>query len=239
MSQGRPATGEPPCQADGGSSIGQRPPVQFAACPAAARCRRLRALSCSHAEREVNYTALPRVTCTSPAIASAGHTEAQLVPFWAPYLTMSEALRLAVQSFRHDVTKPSCCAALPARHASRTEEPIMTLPEEADWIGSARRQAALPLPLRDLHRAVLRRFLDTGAAPTLDWVRQTAGELGVGDSAVAELEAADLVHSDGGMVTVAYPFSGMPTRQQVKLDGFPAVYVMCAIDALGIPARSR
>ena len=111
----------------------------------------------------------------------------------------------------------------------------MTIPEEADWIGSARRQAVLPVAARDLHRAVLRRFLETGAAPALDWLRQTAGEFGLDDSAVAELEAADLVHSAGGMVAVAYPFSGRPTRQQVELDGFPAVFAMCAIDALGIP----
>ena len=32
-----------------------------------------------HSEREVDYTALPRVTFTSPAIASAGLTEAELV----------------------------------------------------------------------------------------------------------------------------------------------------------------
>ena len=134
------------------------------------------------AEREVDYSALPHVTFTSPAIASAGLTEAELVrsgtacdcrvlPLeavpraivnrdtrgvvklvaeaatgrvrgvhavadgagemitaavyairaqmtvselagtWAPYLTMSEALRLAAQSFSRDVTKLSCCAA--------------------------------------------------------------------------------------------------------------------------------
>jgi hypothetical protein len=114
----------------------------------------------------------------------------------------------------------------------------MTSPEEDFWIGSARRQATLAGPARDLHRAVLRRFLDSGAAPALNWVRQAAAELGLGDSGLAELEAADLVHLDGEVVAVAYPFSGPPTRQQVELDSFPAVYAMCAIDALGIPAMA-
>ena len=114
----------------------------------------------------------------------------------------------------------------------------MTSPDQLWPGGSAKRQAALPAPLRDLHRAVLRRFLETGTAPTLNWVRRAAGGPGLGDFAVTRLEAADLVHFSGGMVAVAYPFSGTPTRQQVELDGFPAVYAMCAIDALGIPAMA-
>jgi len=36
-------------------------------------------------------------------------------------------------------------------------------------------------------------------------------------------------------VAVAYPFSGTPTPHRVRLDGLPAVYAMCAIDALGLP----
>jgi hypothetical protein len=115
----------------------------------------------------------------------------------------------------------------------------MTSPAEAGWTGTASRQAALAAPARDLHRTVLRRFLGSGTAPTLSWVRLAAAELGLSDSAVAELEAADLVHFDGELVSVAYPFSGTPTRQQVELDGFPAVYAICAIDALGIPAMAR
>ena len=114
----------------------------------------------------------------------------------------------------------------------------MTQPDEPGWIGSARRQAALPGPLRELHRAVLRRFLQTGNPPATGWIVGAAAGLGLSDSAVAELEAADLVHTANGVVSIAYPFSGTPTRQQAELDHFPAVYAMCAIDALGIPAMT-
>jgi alkylmercury lyase len=45
-------------------------------------------------------------------------------------------------------------------------------------------------------------------------------------------------------VTVAYPFSGIPSPHRVQLDGLPPVYAMCAmcamcaIDALGLPAMA-
>jgi hypothetical protein len=102
----------------------------------------------------------------------------------------------------------------------------------------AGRQARLPGPLRAVHRAVLRRFLQTGAPPTARWVRQAAAEAGLGASALDELAAADAVHVVDGVVTVAYPFSGIPTPHRVELDGLPAVYAMCAIDALGLPAMA-
>jgi NAD-dependent dihydropyrimidine dehydrogenase PreA subunit len=103
----------------------------------------------------------------------------------------------------------------------------------------AGRQQRLPGPLRDLHRAVLRRFLETGAPPTVGWVRQAAAETGLDAAALDELAAADAVHAVHGMVAVAYPFSGAPTPHRVELDGLPAVYAMCAIDALGLPAMAR
>jgi mercuric reductase len=149
---------------------------------AAAQGARAAANALLGAGRTVDYTALPRVTFTSPAIASAGLTEAELtadgtrcdcrvlplaaVPraitsrdrrgvvklvaeagtghvrgvhavaegatemitaasyairarmtvadlaeAWAPYLTMSEGLRLVAQAFSRDVSKLSCCAA--------------------------------------------------------------------------------------------------------------------------------
>jgi NAD-dependent dihydropyrimidine dehydrogenase PreA subunit len=102
----------------------------------------------------------------------------------------------------------------------------------------AGRQQRLPGPLRDLHRAVLRRFLATGAPPTARWVRQAAADAGLDVSAVDELAAADAVHVANGVVVVAYPFSGTPTPHRVELDGLPAAYAMCAIDALGLPAMT-
>jgi len=99
----------------------------------------------------------------------------------------------------------------------------------------AGRAERLPGPLRDLHRAVLRRFLETGAPPTARWLRQAAADAGLGASAVDGLAAADAVHVVNGLVAVAYPFSGTPTPHRVELDGLPAVYAMCAIDALGLP----
>ena len=99
----------------------------------------------------------------------------------------------------------------------------------------AGRAERLPGPLRGLHRAVLRRFLETGAAPTARWLRQAAAEAGLDASVVDELAAADAVHVVNGVVAVVYPFSGTPTPHRVKLDGLPTVYAMCAIDALGLP----
>ena len=100
------------------------------------------------------------------------------------------------------------------------------------------RQERLPGPLRELHRAVLRRFLATGAPPTARWVRQAAADAGLDASAVDALSAADAVHISHSVVAVAYPFSGTPTPHRVELDGLPAVYAMCAIDALGLPAMA-
>ena len=101
-------------------------------------------------------------------------------------------------------------------------------------------QAALPPTLRALHRTILAGFVDTGAAPTTDQIADQARRLGLDPSqALAELDRVDLVHTDATAVTVAYPFSGIPTRHRVQLDTpdgpGPAVWAMCAADALGIP----
>jgi NAD-dependent dihydropyrimidine dehydrogenase PreA subunit len=102
----------------------------------------------------------------------------------------------------------------------------------------AGRQQRLPGALRDLHRGVLRQFLATGAPPTVRWLRQAAAETGLDAAALDELSVADAVHVVHGVVAVAYPFSGTPTSHLVQLGGLPAVYAMCAIDALGLPAMT-
>jgi len=116
-----------------------------------------------------------------------------------------------------------------------TDLPDLTRFTSGSIAGRAER---LPGPLRELHRAVLRRFLETGAPPTARWLRQAAAEAGLDASAVDKLAAADTMHVANGVVTVAYPFSGTPTPHRVELDGLPAVYAMCAIDALGLPAMT-
>jgi mercuric reductase len=50
------------------------------------------------------------ITAASYAIR-AGLTVTDLAQAWAPYLTMSEGLRLAAQAFTRDVSRLSCCAA--------------------------------------------------------------------------------------------------------------------------------
>jgi len=97
----------------------------------------------------------------------------------------------------------------------------------------------LPPAIRQLHRAVLRGFLDHGQSHRDD-LRKTAAVLGVDlDDALRRLNRADLVHTTrDGRVEIAYPFSGRPTAHTVRLIGHPAVAAMCAIDALGIPVMT-
>jgi Alkylmercury lyase len=102
--------------------------------------------------------------------------------------------------------------------------------------GTGARQARLSPQLRELHRFVLRHFLDEGAPPGSDWLAERAVELGLDPAtAIPELARADLVHFADGAVVVAYPFSGVPTPHTVRLFTGVEVYSMCALDSLGIP----
>jgi hypothetical protein len=94
----------------------------------------------------------------------------------------------------------------------------------------------LPPAIRELHRAVLRGFRDSGQV-LRDDLYPTAAALGVDlDDALDQLGSADLVHTaPDGQIDIAYPFSRRPTGHTVHLTGHPPVAAMCAIDALGIP----
>ena len=117
---------------------------------------------------------------------------------------------------------------------TQAETALRELTERLEITLTCDSQAALPTTVRTLHREILSAFVDTGRAPRIDWVAERAADLGV-DDALETLAAADLVHTDEGRVTVAYPFSGSPTPHVVKFDDGPATWAMCAGDALGIP----
>ena len=104
--------------------------------------------------------------------------------------------------------------------------------------GVRQRQAVLPEPLRGFHQRLLQAFVSVAGPPDAAAVGRLAAQLELDpQAALAALAAIDLVHTDPatGTVSVGYPFSGRPTPYRVELAGGPAVFAMCAIDALGIP----
>jgi hypothetical protein len=86
----------------------------------------------------------------------------------------------------------------------------------------------------ELYVWMLRGFGD-GSPPSADAIHAHATRLGLDPGqSQQKLATEDLVHFDGdGEITVAYPFSGRPTRHRVRIEGH-TVFAMCAIDALGI-----
>lgn len=87
---------------------------------------------------------------------------------------------------------------------------------------------------RVLYQWILRRFADA-VPPSAADVAAQAERFGLDPAAaLATLAREDLVHSDDGAITVAYPFSARPRGHQVLIDGRRRVEAMCAIDALGI-----
>jgi hypothetical protein len=99
------------------------------------------------------------------------------------------------------------------------------------------RTARLDEAERDLYQWILRRWAEVGRPSGAD-MQAKARELGLGPAAAARrLADEDLVHLDAdGEISVAYPFSGRPTRHRVVLADGHDVYAMCAIDALGVGA---
>ncbi|HSR84299.1 MAG TPA: alkylmercury lyase family protein [Streptosporangiaceae bacterium] len=109
-----------------------------------------------------------------------------------------------------------------------------------DSLGRAGRGRVAPAEygLRAVHQAVLRSFVRTGAAPDVSSLAKHAGPFDV-SQALAELADGDFLCLDhGGQITAAYPFSAAPTPHRVRIPAGPAVFAMCAIDALGVSAMT-
>jgi hypothetical protein len=98
--------------------------------------------------------------------------------------------------------------------------------------------AALTLPARQVHLAVLAAFTVAGQPPPRDELQRIARAHGGDPGAVqAELAAADVIaFGADGEIRAAYPFSPVPTPIQVRWAGGPLTHAMCAIDALGMSA---
>ena len=97
------------------------------------------------------------------------------------------------------------------------------------------RVRALSPAARTVHRAILQAFATTGLAPDPSTLTAPDGR----DTKIllGELHDRDVIRLDEhGRIRAAYPFSGWPTAHRVEIAGGPAVYAMCAIDALGIAA---
>ncbi|HET9968291.1 MAG TPA: alkylmercury lyase family protein [Streptosporangiaceae bacterium] len=94
--------------------------------------------------------------------------------------------------------------------------------------------------LRAVQQRVLRSFALAGGPPAMSELDQAAAPYGAGGRAVlAVLHAADFLRLDpAGAISAAYPFSAVPTRHVVRIEGGPEVFAMCAIDALGIAAMT-
>ncbi|MEU0120559.1 alkylmercury lyase family protein [Streptomyces albidoflavus] len=108
-----------------------------------------------------------------------------------------------------------------------------------DTVGRAGRGRRAPAErgLRAVHQAVLRHFAATGTVPEPDVLEPAAALAGrTAGEVLEELVREDFLTLDAeGRIRAAYPFSATPTRHRVQIADGPAVWSMCAIDALGIP----
>ena len=108
-------------------------------------------------------------------------------------------------------------------------------PELAVGVTSDRITTVSPAA-RAVHKRILKWFATHGNAPTRDELAAVASghEL---DRLLAELHDRDVIRlADNGDIRAAYPFSAVPTTHVVAIDGGPAVFSMCAVDALGMAA---
>lgn len=99
--------------------------------------------------------------------------------------------------------------------------------------GGRGRRAPAERGLRAVHQAVLRHFAATGTAPDPAVLEPVAAEEDRSVREVSdELAAEDFLTLDEeAQIRAAYPFSAVPTRHRVRIEGGAEVWSMCAIDA--------
>ena len=98
----------------------------------------------------------------------------------------------------------------------------------------AERQAALPAPLTELHRAVLHSFVNRGRPLTRTEIKQQW--LGLDASqALTRLAGDDLIvlAADTQEIIGAYPLTLEETPHHVRVNGH-TLRAMCALDALAV-----
>lgn len=92
----------------------------------------------------------------------------------------------------------------------------------------------------ELRKFLLRRFAQTGIAPSLrELVDATGLSSEFVDRTVEKLEQADILTRKNGEIVSAYPFSADKTRHRVVFADGRGVYALCATDALGISSMVR
>lgn len=92
-------------------------------------------------------------------------------------------------------------------------------------------QQSLPSSFQDLHRAILRSYVDLGRTYTRDEMAQQVDDI---DAATEVLKEKDLVVFDAnGAPTGAYPFTMEEREHRVTVNGH-TVHCMCALDALAV-----
>jgi hypothetical protein len=102
--------------------------------------------------------------------------------------------------------------------------------------GGRGRRAPAERRLRAVQQAVLRAIAGSGAPPEVAELDRIAAPFGRGGAEVLrELAAADHLTLDAdGRPRAVYPFSVVASRHRVQIEDGPAVWAMCAVDALGI-----
>lgn len=132
-----------------------------------------------------------------------------------------------------------CCQEVPVgEHAIDEQTARFLLAAGLPVTSAAHRRAQLSAEPRRLHDALLRAFVSAGTVTDLPALVTTTGlDAAATPDLLDELAAADLVALDDvGHLSGVFPFSVKPSRHRVELGGGPAVWAMCAIDALGMPA---